>query len=69
MHSAYITQLLNEVHLERATYTAVLKGNKTVILFPDNASLLNEVSIDVHFTYIIDYHREAYALTISQNPV
>jgi hypothetical protein len=61
--------LLYEIHLERATDTAVLQGNKAIVLLRHYATFLDKFGIYIHLAYIIDNHRKAYAAAIGQNAI
>ena len=69
LHLHNVAQLLNKVHLERAADAAVLKGDKALFLLPHDAPLLDEVGIDIDFTYIIDNNRKADAPLIGKDAV
>ena len=62
-------QLGDEVHLERAADTPVLKGDERVVLLAHHPALLNKGCIDIHFTDIVDDHRKANALGVRQDTV
>ena len=64
-----LAELLDQVGLQRAADTAVLEGHQTVVLLAHHTALLNEVSIDIDFSQIIDNHRKADAFAIVQDLV
>ncbi len=65
----YLRQLLDQIHLQRAAYTTVLKRHQTIVLLIYNAALGYQVGIYVHLTYIVHYHRKLYTPTVIQNTV
>ena len=69
IHRSNVAQLLHKVHLERAAYTAVLQSHQAIVLGAHHATTLYQVGIDVHLSYIVYYHRKAYAATIVQYSV
>ena len=64
-----VVELLHQVHLERATDASVLKGDQAVVLTPNDATLLDEVGIDVDLAYVVDYHGETDAATVREDSV
>ena len=48
-----VLQLLYEVHLQRTTDTAVLKGHERVVLLVHDAALLDQTGIDVHLADVV----------------
>jgi hypothetical protein len=67
--STKVAELLYEIHLEGATDTAVLQGNKAIILLRHYATFLDKFGINIDLTYIIDNHRKAYAAAIGKNAI
>ena len=64
-----VIELLHEVHLECAADASVLQGDEAVVLSPDDASLLYEVGVDVHFPQVVDDNGKAYAATVCEDAV
>ena len=62
-------ELLDQVHLQRAAYTAVLEGHKTVVILVYHPALLDERSVDIDFADIIDNDRKTDPFGIGQNAV
>jgi hypothetical protein len=61
--------LLHKIHLERATDTTILESDEVVILLCDYSTLLNEFSINIYLTYIVDYHSKSYPLAIAEDTI
>ena len=49
-----LVELGNEVHLQRTADAAVLKCHKRIVVLANDASLGNEVGIDVHLADVVD---------------
>ncbi len=64
LHTGDFVNLLNQVALQGAADATVLKCHETLVLLSHNAALLDEVSINVHFAYVVDYHSETYSLFV-----
>ena len=62
-------ELLDKVHLQRAANTTILQGNEVIVLLRYYSTLLNERSIDIYFTYIIDYYSKSYPLPIREDTI
>ena len=64
-----IRQLVHQIHFQRAAYTSVLERHKAVVFLSHHPTLLDEGGIDVHLSYVIDYHRKLNAFAVRQNMV
>jgi hypothetical protein len=62
-------ELGNQIHLERAADTTVLERNERVVVLAHHPALLNQRSIDIDFTDIIDNDRKTNAFGIRQDAV
>ena len=69
VHTAKLGQLGHEVHLERAADAAVLQSDERIVGTAHDATLLDEVGVDVDFAYIIDYHGELDAALVGEYTV
>jgi hypothetical protein len=63
------TELLYEIHLEGATDTAILQGNKIVVSLRNHSTSLDKFGIDIHLTDIIDYNSKSYPLAIREDTI
>ena len=59
-----IGELIDQIHLECAADTAVLQGHQTFVFLGHDAALLNQRRIDIHFAYVVDYHRKLDAFAV-----
>ena len=59
-----VTQLLYEIHLQRAADTTILQRHQTLVLLPYHAAFLYQIGIDIHFAYIINNHSKTNTTAI-----
>ena len=64
-----IVQLLDEVHLQGATDATVLQSHERVIALTNDATLLDEISINIHFADVVNDNCKTNALLIGQNTI
>ena len=62
-------ELRDQVHLQRAAYTAVLEGYKAVIALAYYTALLDQRSVDIDFADIIDDDRKTDTFGIREDAV
>ena len=59
-----VMQLLDEVHLQRAADTSVLQRHQRVVVLTHYSALLDERSIDIHFSDIVHDHGKTNAFGV-----
>ncbi len=64
-----VLQLLHEIHLEGAAYTAILQCHEAVVVFTHNAALLDERGVDVDLANVVDDDGKFYSLLVAQDAV
>ena len=69
VHGDDVSQLFDKVHLQCAADAAVLKGNEAFVLLSDDASLLDEVGINIHFADVVDDDGKLNALFVGENSI
>ena len=62
-------QLINQVHLQRATNTTIFQRHQIALFLIHHAAFLYQVGIDVHFADVVHHHGKFDALAIAQNAV
>ena len=68
-HRGDFGQLCHEVHLQGAADAPVLQGHEAVVRLADDAALLDEVRVDVHFADVIDDDGELDTFLVGKDPV
>ena len=69
LHLHQVGELFHKVHLQRAADAAVLQCHERVVLLIDDATLLDEVSVDVHFADVVHDDGESYAFLVAEYAV
>ena len=69
VHAGNVTQLLHQVHLQRATDAAILQSHQRVVLLTHYSTLLYQVGVDVHLADIIDDNCKLNTLLILQDAI
>ena len=62
-------KLLDKVHLQRAADTAIRECQQTIVFLVHYSALLNQVGIDIHFTYIVDNHGKTNTFLVGENAI
>ena len=69
MSAGDVVELLYQIHLERAADAAVLQCHKALVAFAHYATLLNQRSVDIHFTYVVYNHSKLDSLLIAKDTI
>ena len=69
LHRCNLSDLLYEIHLESAAYTSILQCYERVILLIHYSTLLDKVSINVHFTDVIHDNGKLYTTLIREDSI
>ena len=67
--SSELTELCCQIVSERTADATVRKRNKVAVFLSNNATLFNEVRIDIHFTDIIYDNRCANSFIVAENVI
>ena len=59
-----INGLLHEVRFQSAAYASVLQCHETVVLASHDTAFLDELGIDVDFSYVIDNYGKPYSFPV-----
>ena len=68
-HGNDIVKLLHKIHLQCAADTSVLQSHKAIVLLVHNATLLNEVCIDINLSYVVHNDGKLNAFLVCENAV
>ena len=61
-----VLDLLNQIRFQSTAYASVLKSHQTVIFLVHNATFLNEVSIYIDLSDVVDNHCKTDSFTIGK---
>ena len=67
LHLHDLKDLLNQIRPKRATNTTILKSHQALIFFADNASLLDQIRINIDLANVIDDYRKLNASLVGEN--
>ena len=68
-HGNDIVKLLHKIHLQCAADTSVLQSHKAIVLLVHDATLLNEVCIDINLSYVVHNDGKLNAFLVCENAV
>ena len=64
LHLHQLEDLLHEVRFQSAAYASVLQCHETVVLASHDTAFLDELGIDVDFSYVIDNYGKPYSFPV-----